>query len=227
MPDRFRRLKSLMFESEVALRLASERVGDHKSRVAGRILSDSKSYQLWNSRHAGLLRPMAQCSKRCGQIIALRELQVRLLHRCALSRYVREHGDAPDNNRALLTFLFGTRDPQRALCTERREQMLAVSSQICADHLMALMRDPVSVKLVEEYGTIYSTYFELYCLFASCSDEAERGVHLALMLDAREQVRQTIRRIRAVRPNNLLPGFDRLALLEKGNRYEIRNYMVA
>ena len=50
-----------------------------------------KPMSFWEARHAELVRPVAEQNSRAPQVIALRDLEVRLVHRRALIDHIREH----------------------------------------------------------------------------------------------------------------------------------------
>ena len=79
-----RRHRCLMDESEQALTDKAQRTGSLESRIASQVLNDPKTHRLWESRHAELVRPVADQSRRTPQVIALRSIEAGLLHRRAL-----------------------------------------------------------------------------------------------------------------------------------------------
>lgn len=221
-----RRHKTLMDESEQALWTAAEKKTGADARIAQQVLNDAKSHNLWESRHADLLLPVAAQSSRVPQVIALRDLEVRLVHRRALFDHIREHqmrGAARDK---LFRVFYGSREFRDAVLAEHRQYMLAVSSRVSADHLINVMRDPVSKRLIEQYEALYAQYFDLYCYRATADDPAYAAVVSGEMASARKGVERVRHRIGSVRPDNRAADFERQALLARSGRYPVLNYMV-
>ncbi len=86
-----RRHQRLMDESEQALLDATDAKSKRESRIAEHILSDPKMHRLWEARHAELVRPVAVQRKRVPQVFALRDIEVRLVHKRALFDHIRHH----------------------------------------------------------------------------------------------------------------------------------------
>jgi len=221
-----RRHRCLMEESEQALSDAVN--GDRKrdARIAGEILGDSKTYRLWESRHADLVLPVAQHSRRAGQIFKLRGAEIKLLHRRSLVRSIRKQRIVGRERDKLFSVFYGPRDSVDAILAEHRQYTLAVSSRVSADHLLNVMQDPVSDRLLREYETIYSKYFELYCTAVTCEDATLADATRLELTILRRRAMQMIKRIHSERPEGGRSNFERQALLARSNRYEIQDYMV-
>ena len=221
-----RRHRYLMDESGQALSDAAESGRDRDGRIARQILGDAKIHRLWESRHADLVLPVAERSRRAPQIFALRDLEVRLLHRRALIRHIRKNQVVGEERDRLFSIFYGPMDTNNAILTEHRQYTLSVSSRVSTDHLIDVMYDPVSTRLLAQYEAIYSKYFELYCFFASCEDPAMEDAVKAEMLVLRRIAMHMIKRIHSERPESGHSNFDRQALLARSGRYPILEYMV-
>lgn len=221
-----RRHKVLMDESEQALWTAAEKNSGTDARIAKQILSDSRTHGLWEARHAELVRPVAEHNGRVPQVIALRDLEVRLVHRRALIDHLREHQIRGSERERLFRVFYGPRDFQDAVLAEHRQYMLAVSSRVSADHLIDVMRDPASSYLVHRYETLYAQYFDLYCHVVGTEDQASADATKLLMTQARRHAEKVRQQINRVRPDNRAANFERQALLARSGRYPILNYMV-
>jgi hypothetical protein len=222
-----RRHKALMDESEQALWTAAEKDSGTESRIAKQILSDAKTHGLWEARHAELVRPVAEHNGRVPQVLALRDLEVRLVHRRALIDHVRERQLRGEERERLFRVFYGPRDFQDAVLAEHRQYMLAVSSRVSADHLINVMRDPASTQLVRRYEELYSQYFDLYCYVVSAQDRESADAAKQLMTHARREAEKVRKRINEVRPDGRAANFERQALLARSGRYPILNYMVS
>ena len=81
-----------MNESVYALHNASDSSSPSDLRTVDAVLQSSRMYRLWESRHANLLLPVAEHSDKKRQIVALRNVEVQLVHRRALVSYIRSNG---------------------------------------------------------------------------------------------------------------------------------------
>ena len=81
-----RRHRKLMDESEYALQSAADSSSLRVSRVVNTVLGDNRIYALWESRHANLMLPVAEHSGKRGQIVALRNAEVQLVHQREIGR---------------------------------------------------------------------------------------------------------------------------------------------
>ena len=88
------------------------------------------------------------------------------------------------------------------------------------------MSDPVSVRLLREYDSIYSEYFELYCFVISCEDSSMTDAISTEMLGLKRRAMQAIKQIHSESPDRGPSSFDRQDLLARSGRYPILDYMV-
>lgn len=221
-----RRFRCLMQESEQALHDAAERPLTHRSRVARQVVGDIKLHGLWESRHAELVRPVAECSRREKQVIALRKVEVQMLHRRALIDHVRRNSVVGEDRDRLFAVFYGHRDPANAVLAEHRQYLLAVSSVISADHLMDVLHDDISTRLLRLYADAYAQYFEYYCYVATTRDRLVADAVKSTMLEARNRAIRIRERLFTVRPERDESNFDRKLELARSGRYPIMNYMV-
>jgi len=117
-------------------------------------------------------------------------------------------------------------DTSNAILAEHRQYKLAVSSRVSTDHLINVMCDPVSTRLLRKYASIYSKYFELYCFVASCEDAVMEAATKIELLGLRRRAMQMIKRIHSESPDGSCSSFERQALLARSGRYPILEYMV-
>lgn len=221
-----RRHRYLMDESEQALSDAATGSRLRDARIAKQILGDAKSHRLWESRHADLVLPVAETKKRANQIFALRDIEVRLLHRRALIRHIRKQRIGGDERDKLMSIFHGPMDRNSAILAEHRQYTLAVSSRVSTDHIIGVMCDSVSDRLLKEYASVYSKYFELYCFFASCEDVTTKDACKSDLLGLRRRALSMIKRIHSERPDGGHSSFEHQALLARSGRYPIRDYML-
>lgn len=215
-----------MDESQQALWDVAEGCGRVDGRIAKQIIGDSKSLRLWESRHADLVLPVAEQNRRAPQIFALRDIKVRLAHRRALITHIRKHGIIGEERAKLFSVFYGPMDTTNAMLAEHRQYTLAVSSRVSTDRLIELMSDAVSVRLLREYESLYSEYFELYCFMISCEDATLADATKTEVLGLKRLATQAIKRIHSETPEKSSSSFERQALLARSGRYPILDYMV-
>ncbi len=221
-----RRHRFLMDESEQALSVAAENADELESRTARKIITDSHLRRIWESRHAALVRPVAEQGRRTPQIVALRELNVGLLHRQALIDHVRRHKVTGEDRERLFRIFYGPKDIVGAIITEHRQYLLAVTSRICAAHLIGIMRDNVSQQLIDRYRSVYGDYFDLYCESATTADKYLADALQADLNAARERTKNVQRRLGSTKPDNRYSSLERQVIIARSGRYPIQNYMV-
>lgn len=221
-----RRHRFLMDESERALEAAAHGKRQRDARIASDIIGDNRIYRLWESRHADLVLPVAEQRQRDAQIFRLRDVEVKLLHRRSLIRTIRGKGIVGNERTKLFAAFYGPRDTQDAILAEHRQYTLAVSSRVSADHLIHVMRDPVSKTLLGEYETIYSKYFDLYCQAVSCDDPIVVDALRPEMSHMRRRALMMIKRIHSERPLGNRSSLEHQALLARSGRFVARDYLV-
>lgn len=221
-----RRHRKLMDESEYALRNACASSSTRVSRIVNNILGDSKKYLIWESKHADLLLPVAEHYGKKRQLMALRNLEVQLVHQRALFRYLRDQRVRGEPRRRLFKLIRATRDYQEAVLAEHRQYMLAVSSRISTDHLIDVMHDVNSKKLIRQYEASYANYFKMQCYLATTEDSYFIELVQLTMRDARKELQNKRHRLESESPVSHGGSFDRQAILAQSGRYPILNYMV-
>ena len=215
-----------MSESEQALWDTASSKTNHESRIAKQVLDDSKFYRLWETRHAELVRPVAEESKPAPQVIKLRDIDVGLVHRQALIDHIRAKKIVGHERDRLFSTFYGPRATTNAILIEHKQYMLAVSSWVSSQHLLEVMHDPVSVRLTNIYKALFDKYFELYCFVNSSEDSACRDATAIMMLDARRRAQDLRKRIKSEKPGRGITDVERQALLAKSSRTPVAEYMV-
>jgi hypothetical protein len=221
-----RRHKRLMDESEQALWDAIADKTGRQSFIAKHVLNDRKTHSMWEARHAELVRPVAEQRRRTPQVFALRDIEMRLVHRRALIDHIRIHRLRGREREQMFRAIYGPRDMIDAIVTEHRRYMMAVSSYLSTDHLIDVMYDPLGKRLLKRYERRYGYYFELYGQIVRAKDDALANATKLLMSEAGEQLETLRSHIRTAQPDNSYANFDRQALLAHSGRQPILEYMV-
>ena len=219
------RHRRLMRESELALERALTDEQPDTSRVASQVLGDAKLHGLWEAHHARLLLPVAEHGKRRPQILELRKIETRQLHRSSLIKFIRTHRVTGRTRDRLFSVFYGPRDPVDAILTEHRNYLLSESSCVSADHLIDLMHDSASKSLLRLYASAYETYFSLYCYVSCSQDSALTDAVTKAMQDARARVNRLRRRVMTEKPAGGYANFDYEALLAQTGRHGAVNYL--
>ena len=221
-----RRHRYLMQESEQALNDAAEGSDIRQKRIAQHVLGDAKVLSLWETRHAELLVPVAEHRQRTNQIYNMRDLEVKLLHRRALIRTIRDLGITGAARAKLFSTFYGPRDINDAIVAEHKQYTLATSSHVSTDHLIEVMNDPVSEHLLRMYTDMYSKYFEFYCKAVLCSEPSIVELYREQMAPLRRACLQLIKRMHTEWPAKSDAPLEQQLLLARSGRYPMQNYMV-
>lgn len=219
------RHRQLMEASEIALQDATESPFPRDARIATTVLNDTQNYREWELRHANLLLPVAEHRAKKRQVVALRQAEIHLVHRRALFTYLQTHELSDKQREALFRLFHSTLDYQAAILTEHRQYMLAFSSHISNDHIIDVMQDETSVRLLDQYETIFGRYFEMKCYIASSNDSYCVDLIRSSVREIYGQLLRIRRRIETEPPAVDFGDFHQQELLARSGRYEIQNYL--
>lgn len=220
-----RQHQRLMDESEHALSQRARQERDHDSGVSRRILDDHKTHRLWEQAHARLVLPIAEQRKRERQLRELRRLEVGLVHRRALIEHIRLASVRGVERDRLFKNFYGPLDITEAILTEHRGYTLAVGSAVSADHLVDLMGDPVSDRLLTLYRSAYQDYFSNYCAVVAHPDAAFAEAAQELMLQSKRRVLKLRRRVLTASSEGDGSDLQRGLLLQRSGRYPALDYV--
>jgi len=221
-----RRHRRLMDESEQGLQQASESNSERTARISSQILTDSKLHSLWESQHAKLLLPVAEHRKTAHQIVDLRLASLYLIHGRALVEHIRDHEIRGDERKEFFARYYGLMEYQNAVLIAHRHYMLSVSSMVSTTHLIDLMFDPVSHRLLHRYESVYRQYFEL-CICAAGSEDKNCAIALQPIIGStKEQLSALRHKLLTAPPDKRCNEIERQACLAQSGRYPVLNYMV-
>ncbi len=220
-----RRHQCLMDESEQALLDARESHSERFSRISSQILNDSKVHSLWESRHAKLLLPVAEQRKQQHQIVNLRLVATRLVHGRAMIEYIRDNEIRGRDRERLFTSYFPLMDCQSAILAAHRDYMLSLSSTLSTNHIINLMYDPVSHRLMQAYSAVYRQYFKLSSFIATSDDELCARALTPLVDSARTQLGALKRKLMTEPPHTRCAEFEKQASIARSGRYPVLDYM--
>ncbi len=221
-----RRHRRLMDESEQGLQQASESSSERAARISSQILADSKLHSLWESRHAKLLLPVAEHHKTAHQIVDLRLASLYLIHGRAFIEHIRNSEIRGEERKHFFARYYGVMDYQNAVLAAHRHYMLSVSSMVSTSHLIDLMFDPVSHRLLNQYKDVYQQYFELCDCAAGSEDTHCAKALLPIISSTKKQLKVLRHRLVKDPPDTRCSEIERQACLAQSGRYPILNYMV-
>jgi hypothetical protein len=215
-----------MNASEYALHDAANSDVPRESRIATTIIDDDQKYREWELRHANLLLPVAEQKAEKYQILALRQANVQLVHRRAFFTYLQARPVSPERRKQLFRLFHSTLYLNEAILAEHRQYMLAFSSGISTDHIVEVMHDDTSNRLLNQYERTFSRYFEMKCFLASAGNNSStRELVNASLRDAEGQLLRLRRRMKTELPRERRGNFEQQELLARSGRYEIQNYL--
>lgn len=220
------RHRHLMQESEQALEdAAASGETSAAARVAGQVLADDKTHRVWEARHAELLRPVADESRRAPQVRALRRIETGLVHQNSLIDFIRRKQVRGELRERLFESFYGTRELTDAILIEHRNYVFAKSSELSTDHLLDVMHDSLSTELLDVYRGAYAAYFAIYCYFTCTRNQILAEAIGPSLRDARQRVERLRKQLYAAEPEAGYADFDHQAALARSGRYPAINYM--
>lgn len=172
----------LMRESTDRIESALHSDDDKEQLVAHRISESSRTWELWENEHSGLMRQIADYGVLRTQAAALRHTALRLIHGKALFEYLRR-GEVRGLERArLLNHFYPTRGYQYAVIAEHGAYVRKACSFLCTNHVgTGLVHDPAFLDPMQHYENLYAEYFDLYCSTLFPKDGPESASERSLL----------------------------------------------
>jgi hypothetical protein len=153
-----------MRESTDRIESALRSDDDRAHTVAYRLSENSKTWQLWENEHSGLMRQVAEYGVLRTQAAALRQTALRLIHGKALFEYLRRKQVRGTQRTQMLAHFYPTRGYQYSVIAENSGFVRKSCSYLCASHVgTGLVHDPAFLDPMEHYENLYAEYFDLYC----------------------------------------------------------------
>jgi hypothetical protein len=166
----------LMRESTVRVERALRSNDAREHVVAQRVLATPESWHAWELEHSGLMRQVADFVVLRNQAVALRHASLRLIHGKALFEYLKKHSVRGDARAGILAHFHRELHYEHAVVAEHTTYVRKTCSYLCASHLGTdLVRDPAFLDPMQQYETLFTEYFELYCstLIPAADGQAE------------------------------------------------------
>lgn len=153
----------LMSESETSVLMRAEHGEGPDRRICAQLIASKPRYFTWIASHDKPMWSVARARQRESQIVALRLVATHQIHRAALVRHFRDDGVTARDRVKLLAEFYGPLDTDCATLAEHRSYTQAVSSEISATDLLAMIGDRHGLELLEAYQQAYGTYFAMHC----------------------------------------------------------------
>jgi hypothetical protein len=154
----------LMRESARRIEGASRSKDPKEHLIAQRVLATPDAWAAWELEHSSLMRQVADFVALRNQAVALRHASLRLIHGKALFEYLKKHNVRGKARAKILAHFHRTLLYEHAVIAEHTIYVRKACSYLCASHLGTdLVRDPAFLDPMQQYETLYSEYFDLYC----------------------------------------------------------------
>ena len=166
----------LMRESNARVERALRSKDAKEHVVAQRVLATPASWYAWELEHSGLMRQVAGFVVLRNQAVALRQASLRLIHGKALFEYLKKHNVRGSARAKILQHFHRTLLYEHAVVAEHTVYVRKACSFLCASHLgTELVQDPAFLDPMQQYETLYTEYFELYCstLISAAGEQPE------------------------------------------------------
>src|SRR3984957_1932759 len=171
-----------MRESTDRIEIALRSEDDKEHTVAHRLSESSRTWELWENEHSGLMRHVADYGVLRTQAAALRQTALRLIHGKALFEYLRRNEVRGAARSQMLNHFYPTRGYRFAVITEHSGYVRKACSYLCASHVgSGVVHDPAFLDPMEHYESLYAEYFDLYCRTLFPGDGVESASERSLL----------------------------------------------
>jgi hypothetical protein len=132
--------------------------------IAQRILATPGAWSAWELEHSVVMRQVADFVVLRNQAVALRHAALRLIHGKALFEYLKKHKLRRHERAKVLAHFHRTLLYEHAVVAEHMTYVRKSASLLCASHLGTdVVHDPAFLDPMQEYETLFTEYFELFC----------------------------------------------------------------
>ena len=182
-PNQALSIGRLMEYSECHLERSAHSSYGYDAQIASRLLEDVSLYRTWESSHQRLMRDVAAAARPAEQLVELRRISFRTLHRKAPFEYLRERRLSAPARRLLIHRLFGTDHYGRTVVREHNAFLNSAASYLCVDSLCGdLMGDSAFCEALNEYEAAYADFYRAYCDSLLVDAEGNEGSPLVSLL---------------------------------------------
>jgi hypothetical protein len=154
----------LMRESTDRIESALRSDDPKEHLIAQRILATPGAWSAWELEHSVVMRQVAAFAVLRNQAVALRHAALRLIHGKALFEYLKKHNLRGNARTRVLAHFHRTLIYEHAVVAEHMVYVRKSASLLCASHLgTAVVHDPAFLDPMQQYETLFTEYFELFC----------------------------------------------------------------
>jgi hypothetical protein len=204
----------LMRESTNRIESAVRSKDAQEHLVAQRILATAGSWSSWELEHSGLMRQVADFVVLRNQAVALRHAALRLIHGKALFEYLKKHCVRGHARARILAHFHRTLHYHHAVIAEHTVYVRKAASFLCASHLGTdLVHDPAFLDPMQQYETLFTEYFELFCSTLIPSEDPASESEPALLPLLKHQLNEW--RWVILNPKQALPHLQRESELRR------------
>jgi hypothetical protein len=181
---------------------ATARDNNNAQRImAMRLLQHPATYSEWEVGHSRLMQQVCEPPRLRAQIVRMRAMTLRLIHRRAVFEYLRDRRITGAQRHRYIEFFYGPRDYATSLILEHGHYTRSWASASCSRFIgTAVLRDPAFDAPLAEYEQWYGEYFRLFCdLQLATGEDADLTCEKALLPFLKErcdQAREQLIRLR-------------------------------
>jgi hypothetical protein len=168
-------------EQHLARTVHSDHARD--AHLASRLLENVTLYSSWEQSHARLMRGVAAAARPAAQLVEMRKVTFRTLHRKAPFEYLRDRHVTGAQRRLLIQRLFGTQHYGRCVVREHAAYLSSACSFLCADSLCGeVLGDEAFCEALSSYESAYADYYRAYCDSLLATDDDDFSAPLKSLL---------------------------------------------
>lgn len=154
----------LMRESHRRVELAALSLDAPEHVAAERVLSNASEQFVWEHEHSRYMHEVADQARRRRQVVALRVVALRLIHRRAVFEYLRGSDASNAQRRRVVALFHGSQSYSHAVISEHQLCLRSALSQLCTEHIgRVVIDDPAFGEPLGAYVDLFAAYFRLFC----------------------------------------------------------------
>jgi hypothetical protein len=144
---------------------ATARDDNHEQHImAMRLMQHPGSYTEWEVGHSRLMQQVCQPPKLRAQVVRMRAMTLRLIHRRAVFEYLRDRRITGSQRHRYIEYFYGPRDYASSLIIEHGYYTRSRVSASCSRYIgTEVLRDPAFAAPLVEYEQWYGEYFRMFC----------------------------------------------------------------
>lgn len=155
----------LMTASTDRVALALRSRDPREQSLASRLLESPRTFQVWESEHAGLMRAVASQRTRRIQDLALRRAALEMIQRKALFEFLRDQQVRGEDRQRVIGAFRPDRDYESAVVAEHAIYLRRACSFLCTEHVgeSLVACGPEFAEPLRHYAERYAEYFSAHC----------------------------------------------------------------